>query len=189
MSTHHHVPPHYTNHGRIMGNVYKLAFWAMAYMVFDKALLQQIRDEVTPAVHGDSVDETHLLENCPKLSSLLDETLRLIVNSSLARVIIEPTVVGGKLLQPGNKIMVNCPYILRIDPLNRFSASYQRTPLRSKCLGSRSSRLTTRSLRPKRKAHQIALVPTLGRRAHLMSWPTSRETLCECVHCGTFVEI
>jgi hypothetical protein len=37
--------------------------------------------------------------------------LRLTVTSSLARVILEPTVVGGKLLKPGNKIMVRLPIV------------------------------------------------------------------------------
>jgi cytochrome P450 len=83
----------------IVGNLYKLAFWLVSHLAHDQALLEQIRQEV-------QVDETYLLEQCPKLDSLVDETLRLTVTSSLARVIIEPTVLGGKMLQPGNKIMV-----------------------------------------------------------------------------------
>lgn len=55
---------------------------------------------------GDKVDETYLLEQCPKLESLSNEVLRMTVTSSLARVVMEPTILGGKLLQPGNKIMV-----------------------------------------------------------------------------------
>jgi cytochrome P450 len=83
-----------------------LAFWLVSHLVHDQVLLEQIREEVRPAVQEELVDETYLLEQCPKLDSLVDETLRLTVTSSLARVIIEPTVIGGKMLQPGNKIMV-----------------------------------------------------------------------------------
>ncbi|KAF2652997.1 cytochrome P450, partial [Lophiostoma macrostomum CBS 122681] len=59
----------------------------------------------------DQVDEAYLLEQCPKLDSLVSETLRLTVTNSLGRVIMEPTVVGGKVLEPGNKIMVRLPVV------------------------------------------------------------------------------
>jgi cytochrome P450 len=98
----------------VVGNLYKLTFWLVAHLVHDQVLLEQIREEVSPAIQGDQVDETRLLEQCPKLESLIDETLRLTVTSSLARVIMEPTVVGGKMLQPGNKIMVR----ITIAPLS-----------------------------------------------------------------------
>jgi cytochrome P450 len=90
----------------VVGNLYKLAFWLVSHLAHDEGLLEQIRKEVRPAVQGNQVDETYLLEQCPKLDSLVDETLRITVTSSLARVIVEPTVLGGKMLQPGNKIMV-----------------------------------------------------------------------------------
>jgi cholesterol 7alpha-monooxygenase len=57
-------------------------------------------------VSDDKVDETYLLERSPKLESLSNEVLRMTVTSSLARVVMEPTMLSGKLLQPGNKIMV-----------------------------------------------------------------------------------
>ena len=96
-----------------MGNLYKLTFWLVSHLAHSPALLEQIREEVLPAVQGKQVDETYLLEQCPKLDSLVSETLRLTVTSSLARVILEPTVVGGKMLKPGNKIMVRLPTISR----------------------------------------------------------------------------
>jgi cytochrome P450 len=94
-----------------VGNLYKLAFWIVSHLAHDPALLDQIRQEVLPAVQGKQVDETYLLEQCPKLESLVSETLRLTVTSSLARVVLEPTVVGGKMLKPGNKIMVRLPIL------------------------------------------------------------------------------
>jgi cytochrome P450 len=99
--------------GRINGNVYKLAFWLVAHLAWDPKLLGHIQQEVLPAMKGGILNEKYLLDQCPKLASLVDEILRLAVSSSLARVIMEPTVVGGKTLQPGNKIMVSTyPYIL-----------------------------------------------------------------------------
>lgn len=92
-----------------MGNLYKLVFWLVSHLAHNPSLLDQMRDEVLPAVQGKTVDETYLLRQCPKLNSLVSETLRLTVTSSLARVVLEPTVVGGKMLKPGNKIMVRFP--------------------------------------------------------------------------------
>jgi cytochrome P450 len=80
----------------------------MAYLVHDHELLVRIQLEVLPAVRGDSIDEKYLLERCPQLEALVNETLRLTVTSSLARVVTETCVVGGKTLQKGNKIMVSC---------------------------------------------------------------------------------
>jgi cytochrome P450 len=93
--------------------LYKLTFWLVSHLAQDSSLLDQIREEVLPAVQGEHVEEMYLLEKCPKLSSVVSETLRLTVTSSLARVILEPTAVGGKLLRPGNKIMVRRSVFLR----------------------------------------------------------------------------
>jgi cytochrome P450 len=98
----------------IVGNNYKLAFWLLAYLLFEPVLQENIRQEVLSAVRGDSVDETYLLEQCPRLESLFNEMLRLTVSSSLARVVTETTVVGGKTLKAGNKIMVIMAQILLI---------------------------------------------------------------------------
>jgi len=78
----------------------------MAHLVHNQELLERVRQEVLPAVRQDSIDEKYLLERCPQLEALVNETLRLTVTSSLARVVTETCVVGGKTLQKGNKIMV-----------------------------------------------------------------------------------
>jgi cytochrome P450 len=96
----------------VVGNLYKLTFWLMSHLGQNPGVLDQIREEIFPAVQGEQVDETYLLEKCPKLDSIVSETLRLTVTSSLARVILEPTAVGGKLLRPGNKIMVRLSVFL-----------------------------------------------------------------------------
>lgn len=101
-----------------MGNLYKLVFWLVSHLVNDPTLLEEIREEVLPAMLGkhEQVDETYLLNQCPKLESLMNEILRLTITSALARVILEPTVVGKKTLKPGNKVMVrlliNSPWLV-----------------------------------------------------------------------------
>ena len=91
----------------MVGNVYKFAFWLTAHLANNPKLMEEIRQEVAPAVRDNGVDEKYLLEQCPKLDSLSLEILRLTVTSPHARVVIEPTVLNGKLLKPGNKIMVS----------------------------------------------------------------------------------
>ncbi|KAH7380303.1 putative cytochrome P450 [Phaeosphaeria sp. MPI-PUGE-AT-0046c] len=95
--------PHYM---AIFANVWKVGFWVVARLAHNPLLLQNIREEVAPAVQGDEIDETYLLDQCPKLHSLFNETLRLTVQHSLNRMVVEPTVIGGKLLQPGHRIML-----------------------------------------------------------------------------------
>ncbi|KAF2867711.1 cytochrome P450 [Massariosphaeria phaeospora] len=113
----------------VVGNVYKLAFWLTAHLVHNPTLLSQIRDEVLPAVQGHSVDERYLTEQCPKLDSLVGETLRLTVTSSLARVVMETCVVGGKTLRAGNKIMLPIKE-LHYDPSIWASTPSTLTPAR-----------------------------------------------------------
>jgi cytochrome P450 len=102
----------------VVGNLYKLIFWLVSHLGQNPGVLDQIREEVLPAVQGEQVDERYLLEKCPKLYSVISETLRLTVTSSLARVILEPTAVGGKLLRPGNKIMVR--FSVLVGPTDRL---------------------------------------------------------------------
>ncbi|KAF2704074.1 cytochrome P450 [Pleomassaria siparia CBS 279.74] len=90
----------------ILGNSYKVAFWVFAYVIYDPKLLSAIREEVSGAFKDVQYDETYIFENCPHLTSLVNETLRLSVASPLVRDVVEPTPVGNKILQPGSKVMV-----------------------------------------------------------------------------------
>ncbi|PQE22380.1 cytochrome P450 protein [Rutstroemia sp. NJR-2017a WRK4] len=92
----------------ITGNVYKAAFWIIAYLVHDQSLLARIREEVAPAVKGESVNLNHLTENCPRLESLFNEVLRVNSAGALAREVIAPTLFAGKMLRKGTKLMI--PY-------------------------------------------------------------------------------
>lgn len=91
---------------RILGNVYKVAFWTMAYLSYDPALLNAIGTEVKLAVKDGQLNEPYLAENCALLDSLISETLRLTVTSALVRDIVAPTHIKGKTLQPGSKLLV-----------------------------------------------------------------------------------
>ncbi|OJJ32645.1 hypothetical protein ASPWEDRAFT_29803 [Aspergillus wentii DTO 134E9] len=92
----------------VFANVYKVAFWIVAHLVRDPALLESIRSEILPSVNGKNVDEEYLADKCPKLDSLWSEVLRMTLGSALVRDIVSPTIVAGKTLHEGNKLMV--PY-------------------------------------------------------------------------------
>lgn len=77
----------------------------IAYLLKIPTLMAAIRAEILPAVHGDTMNEQYL-DSCPGLESLFNEVLRLTVTAPMARVVTEPIVIGGKLLQKGNKVMV-----------------------------------------------------------------------------------
>ncbi|KAK8101941.1 hypothetical protein PG999_012315, partial [Apiospora kogelbergensis] len=100
----------------ILSNVYKAAFWTIAYMVYEPSLIGSIRSEIAPAVQNGQVqDESFLSKSCPLLDALMSETFRLTVASSLGRDVIGPTPVGGKILQPGSVLMLPV-HQLHFDP-------------------------------------------------------------------------
>ncbi|KAL4919863.1 putative cytochrome P450 [Aspergillus aurantiobrunneus] len=92
----------------ILGNMFKTAFWMVAYILHDPALLEAIALEVQPALspRTQGVNHEFLTERCPKLDSLYSEVLRLTMTSPLVRDVSATTTVGGKTLQPGTKAMV-----------------------------------------------------------------------------------
>ncbi|KAF2686658.1 hypothetical protein K458DRAFT_386619 [Lentithecium fluviatile CBS 122367] len=91
----------------MVGNVYKMAFWLMVHLAHDTSILEAVQTEVLSSVRGDNLDENYLAEQCPRLDSLMNETLRLTVASSLARMVTQPCILGGRALNPGNKIMAS----------------------------------------------------------------------------------
>ena len=94
----------------INGNAYKLCFWILAYVFHDDDLLGRLLAEVSPAVHGqeEEVDINHLLNNCPLLDAVYNETLRITASSSSVRTVISPTALGNKSLSPGNVVLIPC---------------------------------------------------------------------------------
>lgn len=59
-------------------------------------------------MQDDQVEKAKILDVCPQLDSLINEVLRLTVASALAREIESPFELGGKILQPGNALLVSC---------------------------------------------------------------------------------
>jgi hypothetical protein len=161
----------------IVGNNYKLAFWLLVDLVFDPALQEQIRQEVISAVHKDTVDETHLLERCPRLESLFNEMLRLTVSSSLARVVTETTVVGGKMLKAGNRIIVIMTEIHLIYRANVHVVAYQGASLRPADLGSRFHQTPAQPIQRERKASEESFVSSMGRWSYSVSGAPVCSTL------------
>lgn len=50
-------------------------------------------------------DMGHLVDHCPNLASFYDEVLRLSVDPIAVRVTTEEVTIGGKVLQPGRRIL------------------------------------------------------------------------------------
>jgi cytochrome P450 len=80
-----------------------------SYMLFEPSLLQIVREETNPAFKEDgSVDGDYLMNNCPRLKGIWQETVRLTAFSSSIRYITDDTVIGGKILRKGNRVVI--PY-------------------------------------------------------------------------------
>ena len=87
-------------------NVYTLSFWLLSYILCDQNLLEAIKAETKPAFEGDTVNYHHVYDDCPRLAAVLEETLRLTLGSVSVRNVAVPTVIGTKVLKPGNPVMV-----------------------------------------------------------------------------------
>ncbi|RYP26191.1 hypothetical protein DL767_008143 [Monosporascus sp. MG133] len=104
---------------RFMGTVYwvvstntrKAAFSLLYHLLCNPSLIPIIREETVPAFEGSTLTDLNYLHNhCPKFEQAWYETLRLSSNSASARVITRDTVIGGRLMRKGSKILV--PYRL-----------------------------------------------------------------------------
>ena len=93
---------------RINTNTYKACFWTLAYLLQEPALVDRIRNEITPGVVNGTIDINHLMNHCPRLEAAFSEVLRLSVSSASMRYITKTTEIGGKTLRSGNKLII--PY-------------------------------------------------------------------------------
>lgn len=90
-------------------NTRRACFWMITYMIFEPELFHIIREETRPAFQdGDlqSPDIRYLEEKCPRLNGIWDETVRLSAYSSSVRYVTEDTIIGGKILRQGNRVMI-----------------------------------------------------------------------------------
>ncbi|KAK8867690.1 cytochrome P450, partial [Apiospora arundinis] len=100
----------------ILSNVYKAAFWTIAYLLYKPSLVERIRSEIAPTIKDGQVqDEAFLSGSCPLLDSLMSESFRLTIASSLSREVVGPTPVKDKILQPGSVLMFPI-HQLHFDP-------------------------------------------------------------------------
>ncbi|KAI0015223.1 putative cytochrome p450 [Xylariomycetidae sp. FL0641] len=95
----------------ISTNTRKIAFWLTSNLLHTPSLLNTLREETAAAFRDDElVDPAHLWAHCPVLDSVWNETLRLCSNAASVRRVDRDTVIGGKELRAGNRIMI--PYRL-----------------------------------------------------------------------------
>lgn len=109
----------------VNANAYKLAFWIIAHILYDPALLVQLREEVapcfspSPSPHSAKITSlTQLFDSTPILSSLYHEGLRVYNAPMGARSVTRPCSLPSApsvILQPGKKLLM--PYRqLHYDP-------------------------------------------------------------------------
>ncbi|GAB1311764.1 hypothetical protein MFIFM68171_01974 [Madurella fahalii] len=86
------------------------AFWLLTYLLHRPALIDLIRAETEPAFHSDgTIDPKHMHDGrCPPLDTMWNETIRMSAYSASVRFITRDTVIGGKVLRKGNRLMI--PY-------------------------------------------------------------------------------
>lgn len=78
----------------------------LSYILFDKALLRDLRAETSMAFQNGQLVHQYLMENCPRLDATFQETLRITSGALSARKIVSPTRLGNKVLQSGNVILI-----------------------------------------------------------------------------------
>lgn len=87
-------------------NIYRLSAWVISFILCDPKLLAAIKAEIGPAFHDNIVDYSYLYDNCPRLTAIHIEMLRLTFGSFSVRKVAAPIVMGGKKLLPGNTVIV-----------------------------------------------------------------------------------
>lgn len=83
-------------------------FWTLSHVLFDAKLRDNILTEIAPAFVKENLDFEHIYERSPILRATWNEVLRTASYSSSVRLVMEDTIIGGKTLKKGNRIMM--PY-------------------------------------------------------------------------------
>lgn len=91
-------------------NTYKLSFWIMTYLLHEPTLLKDVAAEIklsfSPATK--EADFQYLVNNCPLLNAVFDETLRLCSANASIRTTTKPIEVNGKMIPANAQIL--CPF-------------------------------------------------------------------------------
>ncbi|KAM3064745.1 hypothetical protein ACMFMG_005733 [Clarireedia jacksonii] len=96
-------------------NSRRATFWLLAYSLFTPGLIDELREEMIPAVKTSEIDHSYILEKCPKYSAVWQETLRMAASAASVRFVSEDTSLNGYTLRKGNRVIV--PFRkLHLDP-------------------------------------------------------------------------
>ncbi|KAK8124368.1 cytochrome P450 oxidoreductase [Apiospora kogelbergensis] len=90
-------------------NTRKTVFWVIAYLLHNPTLVEAYRRETAPAFRGHDLVDPHYIQDatmCPQVDAIWHETLRLSGWSASVRLVTQDTVIGGKRLRAGNRVMV-----------------------------------------------------------------------------------
>ncbi|OTB08911.1 hypothetical protein M426DRAFT_70836 [Hypoxylon sp. CI-4A] len=87
-------------------NEYNISFWILAYLVYDDSLKELISQETEAAWKYGVLDIKYLCANCPNLEAIFNEALRLNGGAMVSRVVLQEALLGNKVLQPGNSIII-----------------------------------------------------------------------------------
>lgn len=90
-------------------NARKSIFWVLTYLLQNASLLTTFREETKPAFNGDTLVDPFYIQDrvkCPQVDAIWHETLRMAGWSTSIRLITEDTVIGGKLMRKGHRVMV-----------------------------------------------------------------------------------
>ena len=91
-------------------NTRKTAFWVLSYLIYHPSLLAAYRAETAAAFDssGGLVDP-FMIQNpscCPSVDAIWHETLRMSGWAASVRLVTADTVIGGKHMRKGNRVMV-----------------------------------------------------------------------------------
>jgi cytochrome P450 len=81
----------------------------LTYLLHNPSILAKFRQQTRPAFkNGHLVDPSYVQDplKCPDVEMIWHETLRLSGWSASVRLITQDTVIGGKLMRKGNRVMV-----------------------------------------------------------------------------------
>jgi cytochrome P450 len=74
--------------------------------LFNEDLLHTVRTETEAAWKDQGLDRKHLCANSPTLDAMFHEALRLNGGAMVARKVLEPLKLGGKLLLKGHTVLI-----------------------------------------------------------------------------------
>lgn len=78
----------------------------LSHLLFNEDLLKLVRAETEAAWQDETLRVKYLCTHSPNLDAIFCEVLRLNSGAMSTRRILSPTEIGGKVLQPGNFLLI-----------------------------------------------------------------------------------